>query len=79
MEGSGQESRSGTIQEADADFTRTVKLNMKGWVLWDTGRRLMAGSFTESDGSGTMDVTMAPQPFDYRIHSVSHIGLGGET
>ncbi len=78
VDGTGQESRSGVIQEANADFTRTVKSSMKGWVLWDAGRRLMYGSYTESDGTGTMDMSMAPQPFDFRVHSMSRVSLGGE-
>jgi len=78
VEGTGQESRSGVIEQANADFTRSVKSSMKGWVLWDASRRLMSGSYTEADGSGTMNMSMAPQPIDFRIHSVSRIGLGGD-
>jgi len=78
VEGTGQESRSGVVQEANADFTRTVKSSMKGWVLWDASRHLLYGSYTVSDGTGTMDMSMAPQPFGFRIHSVRRVSLGGE-
>ncbi len=78
LEGTAEESRSGTVAEMDADFTRSVKRTLKGWVLWDANRRLMTERYTESDGRGTMDVTMAPEPFDFRFRHVSRVRLGGQ-
>lgn len=73
MEGTNESSASGVI--AGMDFSQSASGTMSGWVLWDMSRGLMAESYSESDGRGTMDVSAAPYPLGMRIRQQSRVKL----
>lgn len=58
------------------DFEQNVTGSVKGWALWDQNRRLLVESFTESDGTGAMNVSAAPFPLGLRVKTRGWVRLG---
>lgn len=75
VEGTGRSGAAGVT--TGMDFEQTVSGSAKGWVLWDQNRRLLVESFSESDGTGSMNVSAAPFPLGLRVRSKGWVRLGG--
>lgn len=58
------------------DFEQNVVGSVRGWFLWDQNRRLLVESFTESDGTGAMNVSAAPFPMGMRVRARGWVRLG---
>ncbi len=75
--GRSTQSATGTAATMEADFSQSLEGPVRGWVLWDPERRLMVERYVQSDGRGTMNVSIAPGPLDIHMRQVSHMKLSG--
>jgi len=73
MESSSEQTGSGSF--AGMDYSQKLSGTAKGWVLWDLQRALMVEKYSDSDASGTMDVSAAPYPLSIRMRSQSRTRL----
>ena len=73
--GTQQSSSSGLIQ--GMDFNQEVSGTTEGHVLWDMGAGLMVERFADSQGRGSMEVSVAPMPLGLRVRSQSIVKLAG--
>ena len=72
-ESSSEQAASGSF--AGMDYSQKLSGTAKGWVLWDLQRALMVEKYSDSDASGTMDVSAAPYPLSIRMRSQSRTRL----
>jgi hypothetical protein len=73
LQGTTEQTASGVI--AGMDFSQSGTGSATGWVLWDMARGLMTESYTETDATGTMDVSAAPFPLGIRLRQQSRVKL----
>jgi hypothetical protein len=73
MKGTSESTASGVI--TGMNFSQAVAASLSGWVLWDQQRGLMAESWADADGRGTMDVSAAPFPLGLRVRMQSRVKL----
>lgn len=73
--GTQESTSSGAMQ--GMELKQEVSGTVEGHVLWDMGAGLMVERFAESDGRGSMEVSVAPMPLGMRIRAQSIVKLVG--
>ena len=72
-EGEGTSSQEGVTQ--GMDFQQALTGTVNGFFLWDLAAGVLRYQWTETDYSGTMNVTAAPFPLGVSMRGVSHVRL----